>query len=408
MEKYTGMPVVNFGLYAALGTKLMLDLSRSGINKGDVVVIAPELDSQTYSLYFNTKTTLQAFDGNLSLIRYVDDDNVFSLVGGMWELAASKLRYQLTDTKPHPSGVYNAKNFNEYCDLTFPRKENIMSYYYDQNLPIDPSTDYLTDEFCDYINDYVKFVERRGAKAYFSFAPMNEMALVEGVDEDELCKFADAVSDRIKCDQIGTITDYVYGAGYFYDTNFHLNDAGMQLHTIQLSQDILFGIGRYDIVKADRPEEPPLPLISVDYEREDDPNMKYFTYDYAKNGAYIITGLTEEGKKQTTLTLPLGYNGKKVLYVGARAFEGGSVTSLIIPYDSNIKSFFDGAFLGASTLTDMYIYYPNDDPNDENISPPPDFAGVSSKFVVHIPHNSSYDSGYFWSERGLTFEKDIE
>ena len=31
LEKYVGMPVVNFGLYAALGTKVMLDLSKAGI-----------------------------------------------------------------------------------------------------------------------------------------------------------------------------------------------------------------------------------------------------------------------------------------------------------------------------------------------------------------------------------------
>ena len=84
------------------------------------------------------------------------------------------------------------------------------------------------------------------------------------------------------------------------------------------------------------------------------------------------------------------------------------LTSLIISYDSNIKSFYAGAFLGSSSLTDLYIYYPNDDPNNETISPPPDFAGVSPDFVVHIPPESSYDSGYFWSERGLTFVKDIE
>ena len=50
LEKYTGMPVVNFGLYAALGPKVMLDLSRDGIKEGDIVIIAPELDAQTLSL----------------------------------------------------------------------------------------------------------------------------------------------------------------------------------------------------------------------------------------------------------------------------------------------------------------------------------------------------------------------
>ena len=42
IEKYTGMPVVNFGLYAALGTKLMLDLSRGAIGEGDIVILSPE------------------------------------------------------------------------------------------------------------------------------------------------------------------------------------------------------------------------------------------------------------------------------------------------------------------------------------------------------------------------------
>ena len=52
IERYTEMPVVNFGLYASLGTKLMLDLSRKSINSGDIVIIAPEMDAQTLSLYF--------------------------------------------------------------------------------------------------------------------------------------------------------------------------------------------------------------------------------------------------------------------------------------------------------------------------------------------------------------------
>ena len=47
LSRYTGMPVVNFGLYAALGTKLMLDLSLPHIGEGDIVVISPELDPQT-------------------------------------------------------------------------------------------------------------------------------------------------------------------------------------------------------------------------------------------------------------------------------------------------------------------------------------------------------------------------
>ena len=36
MEQQLGMPVVNFGLYASLGTKLMVDLSKANIGEGDI------------------------------------------------------------------------------------------------------------------------------------------------------------------------------------------------------------------------------------------------------------------------------------------------------------------------------------------------------------------------------------
>ncbi|MDE7384896.1 MAG: hypothetical protein K2M84_03955, partial [Anaeroplasmataceae bacterium] len=54
--------VVNFGLYATLGTKAMMDLSKINIQEGDIVILSPELNSQTYSLYFNPKSILQALD----------------------------------------------------------------------------------------------------------------------------------------------------------------------------------------------------------------------------------------------------------------------------------------------------------------------------------------------------------
>jgi hypothetical protein len=283
-----------------------------------------------------------------------------------------------------------------------------MSLYFDQNGMIDPSLDYLDAEFCDYLNEYIDFVEEKGATAYFSFAPMNELGIKKGVTDDDLYEFSDTLGELVNCKQISDITECVYGAGYFYDTNFHLNDAGMKLHTIKLSQDILFAFERFELVNAEKPKEPPLPIVNVVYEGEDDPNVKYFTFDLADNGAYINTGLTEEGKTQKELTLPLGYNGKKILYVGASALKGGAAVSLIVPYDSNIKSFFAGSFLGASSLKNLYIYYPNDDPTNETISPPPDFSGVSPSFVVHIPPDSTYDTGYDWSRRGLTFVKDIK
>ena len=48
VERELGMPVVNMGLYAALGSKTTLDLTKSGIGKGDIVIFAPEMDKKAY------------------------------------------------------------------------------------------------------------------------------------------------------------------------------------------------------------------------------------------------------------------------------------------------------------------------------------------------------------------------
>lgn len=401
IEKYTGMPVVNFGLYAALGTKLMLDLSRDGINEGDVVIIAPELDAQTLSLYFNSETTLQAFDGNFSMMGAVREENFFSLLGGMWSFSLEKLSYMKSGEQPNPEGVYNSKNFNEYGDIVWQRDENVMSLYYDPNIMIDPDPVIFSDEFSDYINEYVRFCERRGATVYYSFAPMNKLGLIDGADADKLSAFADFVEEKLDCTVISEINNYVYDAGYFYDTNFHLNDAGVRIHTVNLTRDILLELGIPTLVKENIPEPPPLPELDVRWFSYDE-NSVYFTYEKAENGSYKITGLSELGKEMETLTVPQGYDTYAVMYAAPGAFSGGKLKTLIIPENTNLRGFEGSAFTGAGELCDLWIYYPTAD----DIMPPSDFAGVHSDFRVHVPSGSSYDSQYYWSERGLTFVKD--
>ena len=404
MEKYTGMPVVNFGLYAALGTKLMLDLSRSGIGEGDIVIVSPELDAQTWSLYFNSKTTLQAFDGNLTSLKYVDSEHAFSLAGSIWNFAASKLQYQINGNKPDPDGVYNSKNFNEYGDLVFERNENVMFGYYELNNLIDPDPDIITDEFVDYMNDYIDYCKSKGATVYLSFAPMNELGVASGATYDDFYEFSDKVEARINCTLLSDITTCLYDPGYFYDTNYHLNDIGVKANTLRLASDLRIEMGNYEAIGESIPDPLRLPIFDVSYDGEDDENSKYFVFEEASNGALSIVGLTELGKKQATLTVPVGYNGKKVIYISEGAFVGGEVRTLILTVDTNIRAFAVDSFKGASTLTDIIIYYMN----EADILPPPSFYGASSSLRVHVPKDSGYESGYYWSERGLKFVKDID
>ncbi len=412
LERYTGMPVVNFGLYAALGTKLMLDLSDRGIKKGDIVVIAPELDPQTLSMYFNSRTTLEAIDDDYRMMLDIGFDNWFNLFGGMWSFAGRKLElYKSTDPQILDP-VYNSANLNEYGDVCLERAENAMARYYDPNTPVELTTDMLGDgfdEFCKYLNKYIAKLKLKGAEVYFSYCPINEMALTESSTDESRAQLVRYLKENINCEFISELDDYILEAGYFFDTNFHLNDAGVDVRTARLARDLRNASDRVDvsaIIKAE-PEAPALPELEIRYVGDDDPNAKYFTYsvieDGAYKGAYSITGLSDLGKEQTTLTIPVGADGLKVVFVSESAFAGGIATRLNVTEDTSLKMFENGSFL-ASGFTEMYFYgteFPY-------IAPPADFYGVDDGFVVHIPRGINESGLYEWSQRGLTFIYDLD
>ena len=398
LEKYIQMPVVNFGLYAALGTKLMLDLSRDGIGEGDIVVLAPELNAQTLSLYFNAETTWQAIDGNLSMFCSITPDHHFSMLGTSFKYASNKLNYLLSG-KENPAGVYNGNNFDECGDLEYEREQNIMPMYYDPSNTVYLAEEIVEGSFIDYLNDYIAYCKAAGAEVYFSYCPMNENGIRAGSDAQAFEKY---LKKSIDCPIISDIEDYIYEAGYFYDTNYHLNDAGVIAHSVNLTRDLLLELGIPTRVDVEVPEAPELPEADVKWFGEDE-NVKYFEFEANTDGSYTIVGLTELGKTQTVLTVPLGYDGFKVTVIGAGAFKGGDVKTLILPKDTNISVISDGAFSDASTLSALVI----DMLNAEEILPPASFSGVSAGFAVYVPESSNFTSDYYWAHRRLTF-KDIK
>ena len=407
LEEYTGMPVVNFGLYAALGTKLMLDLSRPEIREGDVIVLAPELDPETLSLFFSAENTLMAADGSPELLGSLPAGDLFKLFGNMWGFAKDKLGYMRhPETKPSPEGVYSSSSFNEYGDIEYPRPENIMHGYADteNSVKLDPAC--YGDaffEFADYLNRYIRYAERRGASVYFSFCPINEMGVAAGADTDALVGL---LKDNIDCEFISEIDNYILEAGYFYDTNFHLNDTGVTVRTMRLARDIkLAHTIPEGVVPREEPEAPALPGADNAYLGTDE-NAKYFTYEKDEWGALVIVGLTEEGRSQTTLTVPLGADGIKVRSIAAGAFSGSALEVLIIPADANIERLENGMARGAENLRRLDILIPV----RENITPPAkgSFGNERADFRIHTPVGSDYRGGYSWDRHSDIIIEDLQ
>ena len=302
IEKYANKPVVNFGLYADIGTKFMLDLSRDGINAGDTVIISPELDEQTLSLYFDGSSTLKASDDNLKMATEARGaDNAFSLLASLWNFNSEKIA-ELDSPLVNPVGIYNANNFNEQGDIAKgQRYRNVMRTYYDKNKPVKLDSSIVSEDFIEYVNEYIAYCEGVGAEVYFMFCPVNDLSV--SADSD-VKAFEGYMKDKINCKFLGTLADSIIDSHYFYDTNFHLNDDGVRVRTVGIVNELLLEWGDMETVVTESIPDMPDYLYDVFYTGPEDENARFFTYTL--DGGYVITGLTEEGKKQEVLTVPLG------------------------------------------------------------------------------------------------------
>lgn len=257
MERYLGMPVVNFGLYGPLGTTIMMDLTRGHINEGDVVVLAPETDNQTMSMTFNGEGVWESCDSDFTMLFKIRYHNWDDMLGSFWVYAQKKLQFFHLG-KAQPDGVYDHDSFNEYGDVIYERVGTIMPDGYDPTVPIDLDISIIEDEYIDYLNEFIAYCYRQGAQVYYSWPPMNQLAVQQ--DEEGILEFATYVRENIDCPMISSISNYILDEGYFYDTNYHVNDFGVYVHTANLIQDLENVIGDGDYIPIERPAPPQINL----------------------------------------------------------------------------------------------------------------------------------------------------
>ena len=132
--------VVNFGLYAMLGTKIMMDLALDYINDGDLVFVIPEINSQSTSLYFNAESTLKALEDDMNIIKKLPKDNRDAVIGSYFDFVKERKKIKEVII---PKGVYQRDNFNQYGDVFYEEVD-------ETKLLIDPLTGwrYITIQQC--------------------------------------------------------------------------------------------------------------------------------------------------------------------------------------------------------------------------------------------------------------------
>lgn len=246
--------IVNFGMYAGLGTKAVMDLSENYIHEGDIVILSPEQSEQTFSDYFNGEYMWQAADGAFGMLRDLKSENFEAMLGNFPRFALEKLNYVMKGQKPQTDSIYQKKSFNTYGDIELDTcRENILPNGYDVNQKVRFTEDVVQPEFMDYMNDWAKRLEKKGAVVWYRYCPVNKLSVE---DMDDLAAYDVFLRQKLDFPVIGNPENSLMEAEWFFDTNFHLNQPGKEVNTVQLIRDMKAMLGDDRAVTVELPGKP--------------------------------------------------------------------------------------------------------------------------------------------------------
>lgn len=349
--EYTVCP---FGLYAAVGTSAVLDLSRDALGEGDIVVLAIEPTSDTMTDYFGAGAFWKCAEEAPEMIPALDKDRQAALAGSYVSYLQERMEIRRSGDLPVAQGVYAASSFNERCDLTYDRPGNIMIAGFEPSVTVDFSGIEISGAFAREVRDYCADAGKKGASVVLSFSPVNR-SCIEDPSAEAVRSFFQTCSRAFGCPIISDPNCYILDSGWFYDSNFHLNTPGAELRTAMLAGDLLPWLGCYRELEYDIPRMPPS-AVTIEIEETD---ADCFTFTEGPQGAgLLISGLTETGKARTELRIPASRDGLPVQGFAEDALSDAlDLETLWIP--ESVSCLPAGLFRNAHKLTRLMLEHRN-------------------------------------------------
>ena len=388
IEQKLGKEVTDFGVYAALGTRMMCEIALECANSGDVLVLAPELTSQTYSLYFSAPNTWQALCGRREIIRCLSADEKWKMAAAYFPFLASKLRSGNSYTGMGNS-IYSRSSFNEWGDICVERPRNVMPRKYVPDQPV-RFEGLESEEFFDYLNKWASDAEKKGCSVLFTFCPVNRPAAeYTGAESDA---FADRIASELTFPVMGSPEEMTYDSKWFYNTNFHLNSSGALLHTSVILDFLCEALGTEWDGDLAIPE--PGSIIQPDDIIADNSDADLFEYEDI-GGSWSVKLKDEYRKTVESVTVPASFEGKIVSGIGPGCFAGCTALRSVTVPDS-VRLFEIGAFEDCRALSEIKLLITRP---DETAAPQTGlFSGASDALKVYVPDQaySMYLNDYSW------------
>ena len=232
IEFEIGLPVVNMGLHAGTGLKFFLDNIKPYIGKDDILIISLE-----YSQFYNNNI----YGGGplIEVLNFVPEEinnlNVKQLKAifkYFFEFIKWKNMSIIKEILNREGGVYSKDSFNKYGDVI--AHLNLESQDISKESILN-NCDKINYESFKYLNNFFKYVENNGAKAYVSFPCIPQTQYMKSLNKiEEIYEIFQENSFNL----ISTPNQYVFPDNLFFDTVYHLNQKGRNIRTKTIINDI--------------------------------------------------------------------------------------------------------------------------------------------------------------------------
>ena len=229
------MPVVNLGLHGGLGNAFHEDIAKQNINEGDIVVVCHTeyLDDDTIP---DPALAWITYDYNKEVFPIFRTKDYINMLRAYPTYVKKSMLLWITGSGNEiPDIPYSRTAFNEYGDVIHRSSDSLVDDEYFENFS--ESAPLINDICVDRLNVLNDYCRERGAYLVVAGYPI-AMGEYSDYKEEAYIAFQENLEESLNCPVISNFTEYFFPYDYFYDTNFHLNDRGVQVRTAQLISDI--------------------------------------------------------------------------------------------------------------------------------------------------------------------------
>lgn len=242
MEELTGRPCAILGNHAGYGGSFVVEMSKSNLREGDIVVV--ELAGHSLSSC-GSALLLTGIGKRFDMYRYFIPGVRGQVLAYYPTYIKENLNYWLSGGY-HASGSYSMESYDDRGNMVFDRPGCAIPEPYTDEVAATygwASLDAFEPDpaFCEYLNDYVAYCEERGVRVYFTVVCYLDEAVVSTKEGWDL--YDESWRSRLDAPYISRTKDYIFPREYIYNAIAHCSEAGARYRTELLYRDLLPYLG---------------------------------------------------------------------------------------------------------------------------------------------------------------------